>query len=287
MNTKRTDEHRPSAIDPSAYTFVGVSYMKIESLGDAYVLQSYREEILAHMNRTGGKYSTHEHGGNCHICGAYCIYTAVFYHAESNSYIRTGFDCASNLDMGDPIRFRAIKKDVKTAREALAGKKKTEALLSDLGLSRVWELSQMESDPTGTASDAWYSLRDVVARICRYGDASEKQLNALRIWADRIDRHAEIEAERKAERDAAAPCPKGKHTVRGLIVSIKDKETMYGLTLKATVKSTEGFLVWGTLPKAVIMANVGDEIEFSATIEPSERDPKFGFFRRPTKARLV
>lgn len=31
----------------------------------------------------------------------------------------------------------------------------------------------------------------------------------------------------------------------------------------------------------------GDEVEFTATIKRSDRDPKFGFYSRPSKARKV
>lgn len=140
---KRTDIHRPSAIDPSEYEFVGVEYDKTDDLDSAYSLAWYREQIQAHMQRTGGHYSRHRHGGNCHVCGAHCIYTALFWHAPTNTYIRTGFDCAEKMDVGDPAMFRAFRAAVDDARQLKAGKHKARAVLADAGLTRAWELHEL------------------------------------------------------------------------------------------------------------------------------------------------
>ena len=80
--TKRTDVHAPSRINPEDYEWVGIEYKKQDGdpLGDAMELKWMREQIERHMKKTGGDYSNHEHGGNCHVCGAHCIYTVLFYH---------------------------------------------------------------------------------------------------------------------------------------------------------------------------------------------------------------
>jgi hypothetical protein len=72
----RTDIHRPSAILPSQYDYVGFAYAPRES--DTFASRadgsvSYRA-IEAHMANTGGHYSTHDHGGTCYVCGASAIY---------------------------------------------------------------------------------------------------------------------------------------------------------------------------------------------------------------------
>jgi hypothetical protein len=54
------------------------------------------------------------------------------------------------------------------------------------------------------------------------------------------------------------------------------------------VTTDEGwFKLWGTLPRAVHDAERGDRIVFTATLDISDRDSKFGFFSRPSKARKV
>ncbi len=54
----RTDIHRPSAIDPADYEFVGVEYDRTDDdIGAAYMLAEEQRTIRAHMERTGGTYS--------------------------------------------------------------------------------------------------------------------------------------------------------------------------------------------------------------------------------------
>lgn len=69
----RIDLHRPSAIEPADYFYVGMAHSKIECLGDAIFAKQERERIAEHMQQTGGEYSKHAHGGSCHICGAWAI----------------------------------------------------------------------------------------------------------------------------------------------------------------------------------------------------------------------
>ncbi len=322
----RTDIHRPSAIDPDAYEFIGVEYQKTEDIGELMMLAEERKRIRAHMARTGGNYSRHRHGGNCHVCGAHCIYTALFYHPETNVYIRTGFDCADKMHMGDERLFRAFKAAIHDARERKAGKHKAQAVLSDAGLSRAWELYEMsyhsndlpslvaigavtdrgEGSEYGryVNSEELNTLTDIVGKLITYGSISEAQERFLGKLVYRIDHKAEVLAEREAERQAAADCPTGRVKISGTVLKVETRDTAYGLQVKMTVKADGGFIVWGTVPSSLELIEVereedgdtwteqralerGDKVEFTATITPSDRDAKFGFFKRPAKAKLI
>lgn len=146
----RTDIHCPKNIVPADYTFVGLMHQKIDSLGMVYAVLAERARIEAHMKQTGGTYSKHQHGGNCHICGAACIYTALFYHAKTNSYIRTGMDCAEKLDMGDRSRFKVFRDAINAARHHQTGKKKAEGVLLAKGLEAAWKIYAEANDPQDT-----------------------------------------------------------------------------------------------------------------------------------------
>lgn len=349
--TKRTDIHRPSVIKPEDYEFVGVEYAKASSIDEVYSLAHYKAVIQTHMRETGGTYSRHAHGGNCHVCGAHCIYTVLFYHRPSNTYIRTGFDCAANLEYHDEKLFRSIKADVKSAREAKAGKQKAQATLADAGLERAYGLFELNSDSDSllklgvlskrmwndgknyTMESTWEyrTLCDIVEKLVRYGSLSEKQIDFLRTLVDKIDHKAEREAEHEAkiaaERETAADCPNGRVEINGEVLMTKYVESMYGETLKMLVKDNRGFKVWGTVPSALLLFDIegkqklaneteaefcrknghevgcdehgwfvkstwqrglekGDKVSFVATVTPSDRDAKFGFFKRPSKAKL-
>ncbi len=67
---------------------------------------------------------------------------------------------------------------------------------------------------------------------------------------------------------------------------------MYGPTIKMLVKEDRGFKLWGSVPKSILQSVqssqmlVGKHVAFSATVEPSKSDSKFGVFSRPTKAEI-
>jgi len=277
----RTDEHKPSAIIPDDYEFVACEYLKVDGLEAAAVLQEERNRIKLHMAKTGGTYSKHVHGGNCMVCGSVnAIYTMLFYHAKTNSYIRTGSDCAAKLDMGGAHEFSAFKSKVQDALEAQAGKKKARAILEQAGLLQAWTI-YLESESTEYEER---TIRDIVGKLVTYGNISEKALNFVGILLNKIVNRAELKAKQEAEKAAAANCPEGRVVITGEVLSTKVQYTAFGEVVKMLVKAETGFKVWGTCP-----ANIqrGMKIEFTATVTPSKDDPKFGFFKRPAKANVL
>jgi hypothetical protein len=320
----RTDAHRPSAIEPADYHFVGFEVLKIEDIGDAHFLMAERARIRADMERTGGTYSRHQHGGNCHICGAHAIYTALFHHKPSNAYVRTGLECADKLDCSGVEAFR---RDVKTALEARAGKRKALAVLTAAGLVGAWEVCEAEQRRSAEyriACDAWsaanpepeyrstdrgYGMEpvgapkwtparreestvcDIVGKLVKYGSISDAQTNYLRRLVDQIARRPQIEAQRAAEQEAAAPVPAttGRVEIVGEVLSIRlpSEDDFYQQT-KLLVRHADGWKVWTSCP-ASIVGDVakGNKIKFSATLKVSDKDPKFAFASRPSKAAIL
>ena len=299
---KRTDTHRPSAINPEEYEYVAQEVMKIEGLGDVYAVKFNRDTIKAHMSSTGGTYSKHQHGGNCMCCGSVnAIYTTLFYHHPTNTYVRFGSTCAEKLDMGNVNDFRAIKKAIKDAREAKAGKQKAAAILSDNGLDRAWELYNMGDDMDAmvaagaaivekggvkSATTDWSILVNIVGNIIKWGNPSEKQLNYLKVLVDRIANMTAIRAKWAAEKEAALEVPEGRIEVEGAVLKVEERDTFYGLVWKMTVKSDDGWIVWGSVPNTLNVKR-GDRIRFKGTVTKSDNDPKFGFFKRPSNGEVV
>lgn len=301
---KRTDVHRPSAIDPEQYHFVALGYQKQEGIEDVYELAFNRELLRAHMQATGARFSQHAHGGNCHICGAHCVYEAIFHHIPTNKLIKTGMDCAEKMHMGDPERFRAFKKAIHDARELKAGKNKAEAILRDAGLERAWQIyidekAAIAQRNGGRCSDEIYTVYEMVDKLVRYGSISDRQLDYARTLIDLHDNRDRIEAERQAERESAKPAPSGRLTVKAQILKISPSETQWGVNWRMTIKAAEGWIANGTAPGSVLdhidfKVNGGPygdqacwnrdraQIELTATFTPSDRDPKFAFFKRPT-----
>ena len=128
-----------------------------------------------------------------------------------------------------------------------------------------------------------------------YGKLSPKQSAAvLKIIDGNIAKKAEWAAKSVAENANAEPIVNGKQVITGEVLTVKNQEGPYGNTFKMLVRDARGFKVWGTVPSALSEACYeaettvkGSRVTFSATVEASKDDNKFGFYKRPTKAKLT
>ena len=112
-------------------------------------------------------------------------------------------------------------------------------------------------------------------------------VQVLRWKSTRTPGQTIAQKEREAERAAAKPCPTGRLQITGTVLSVKAQPSDYapgGEVLKMLVKTEEGWLAYGSVPSCLFGIERGDRVRFKGTITPSERDNKFGFFKRPTNA---
>ena len=292
----RTDVHRPSEITPEHYRFIEFEYLREDRDDIGGDIRWRREAIQRDFAATGGTYSHHQHGGSCHICGADAVYTALFHHRPTNKYIRTGLDCAVILDDGIDGRANAFRRSVSDARDAIAGKRKAKATLSDAGLSDAWAIFTAEA---GTLPHKKYgrdddytiallfeerTIRDIVRKLVQYGSISDRQTAFVGKLLKAIPARAARDAARKAENAAAQPLPTSKDRVviEGTVLSVKAQKGYFGEETKCLVRHEDGWKVWGALP----IGEKGDRVRFTARVTASD-DPKFGYFKRPTKAELI
>lgn len=322
----RTDAHRPSAIIPEDYFFIA-AFGKGDCLMGATENARQRSILQEHMKRTGGDYSKHEHGGSCHVCGASFIYSAVFYHQPSNTYIRTGFDCAEKMEVSESEYnlFRKVRTEAQALQRAKAGKLKARALLDEQGLLSKVETLFENGDVGGVMSDALWAwcdkaiekyddagdnylkqvairfednmctAADIVRKLVRYGDLSEKQWKFLdslvqRCSFEAVQKHIDnIMAKREEERANASPAPTGRVEVVGEIVSTKWKESQFGCVRKMLVKADDGYKVWASVPSTIDGDDLekGTKVQFTATLTPSDNDETFAFGSRPAKAKIL
>lgn len=150
----------------------------------------------------------------------------------------------------------------------------------------------------------WAPRNPRQARVINYIRAMFKQAAQEAEDKKQADRQA-ARQERDAQR-ADLPEFKGRVTIQGTVISTKCQESQYGSVMKMLVEHADGWKIWGTIPAALSCINQntidqngnelgwtqvslsrGDVVRFDATIEKSDRDPKFGFFARATKAALV
>ena len=169
--TIRTDIHRPSVIQPEDYDFIAVLYHGPSLQVEADTLCA-RQIVREHLARTGGRFSSHEHGGSCHICGASAHYLGVFYHKKTNTYIKCGEDCAEKLDFATN-EYNIFRKKVRAAEGFATGKARAQKILDERNLSNLWALyTQPHSDDFGFEET---TLRDIVGKLVTYGSISDKQ----------------------------------------------------------------------------------------------------------------
>lgn len=288
----RNDVHRPSEIKPEDYEWVAVEYMRTDDIASCGALQEERRRIREHMASTGHTYSQHAHGGNCMVCGnVLAIYTHLFYHAKSGSYVRMGGDCAAKCEMGDAGAFKRIVDYVKGEREARAGKAKAEGILREAGLTAAWEMwqlwdqrrtQQQTQEEVNALSNNYWTITDMVNKLIRYGSMSEKQINYVRILLEREANMGKRKAEREAEKAAAKPAREGRFTVDATVIKVEYRDNPYAYRASRRVMVVkvdgEGWLAWGTAPEA---AERNDRIRLTAEFTRSDRDEKFAFFKRP------
>jgi len=275
----RTDIHRPGAINPAEYQFVGIWYdpQHIETVGGSQLMEQERENIRQFMQEHGARWANHEHGGTCQCCGAHALYLAAFYHKHHNEVIRVGQDCAEKLDMGCDDAFNAARRKVASAREYATGKARAQLQLQEKNLEAAWAYFNSQSVMDEDAR----IVGDMVNKLVRYGALSDKQWEFLKRLMHRIENRGAIEAQRAAEKEKAQDCPTGRLDIVGTVLTTRVVEGYYGDTTKMLVKTPEGYTLWGTVPKG-LTAERGAEVRFKATVEPSDKDPKHGYFSRPT-----
>jgi hypothetical protein len=136
------------------------------------------------------------------------------------------------------------------------------------------------------ASDYEYNLL-VVARAGRVTSRTSG-LSASMIPAYQRAMQQMIERTERAKREAnASPVPTGRVVIEGVVTRVWTKDTAFGTREVMTVMGDGGWSVWGTQPTSLYEAKQGDRVRFTATVEQSEGNHAFGFFKRPSKAEIT
>lgn len=274
----RTDVHRPSAIQPEDYHFVGQEVMKIEGIEDAMFMQMERERIRAHMATTGGTYSKHAHGGNCHVCGSVnAIYTVLFHHVPSNSYVRMGQDCASQVDAGIVPALKRFRDSAGQIIKSAKGKAKAAALMEEHGCTEALVILKSIDFRTNrfTHDDSKVPMNvirpasillDLNAKLVRWGDLSEKQWAFMARLIDQVQ-NASRYAEERAAADAKSQyigTVKARMSFTATIVGIASFDSLYGTMFVSIMKSGDNVVIYkGNRP----MGERGETVTFKATVK--------------------
>ena len=306
--TTRTDIHRPSAegFDPQDYTLFGV-YSLVKEIkvvdGIALVLgngftESFHwepspfaidtEALESHgwstdiITNANGDERDSVHARQCAHCGQRLQYGALLTNDREKSLIVIGEQCLWNRFQDVTAeQFHQLREDTKAKAAATRSLERKNTVLKD-------------NPELAKAYDSTNSfVQDVMRRFDRKGEITERQLDAVLKVLKRDAERAERQAQWDKEAESAADAPTGKVTITGEIISTKWQDSAYGSTHKMIVKSDDGWKLWVTVPSSVYdpsdqsLPITGKRVTLTATVTPSNDDPKFAFGKRPSKAVLV
>lgn len=271
----RTDQHRPTELvtEDYAYRFAFDGAPSSDGRGTS----EHARQLLARAVAAAATSTVDRGISQCHHCGAHIRYGAVLHHAPSGTSIIVGETCLDNRFSLASADFQALRRQAELDRAAQRIRTAREAF-TDANPDLAWLAAKVTPEPH--ASNDF--LVDVARRFRQYGELSERQVTAVR---NAVARDAERAAQRAQE--ATEPhvgVPTGRQTVTGTIVATKWQDSDYGGSLKMLVRvetAAGSFRLWGSVPTK-LDAHAGDAVTFKATLERSDREESFGYFKRPT-----
>lgn len=314
MTSARTDIHRPSApeFDPESYRYLGAYYFGSEQVAAQMGMGTWTQfnereiQLEAQGYVRGGS-----QGGGCGHCGANIMYAALMVHEASHEWILVGETCLGGRFAGSKADFDNLRRNVKAVRQAIKEREAFEKLCAEhpelayasyahsiavCGLGdHSAKLPELPETFGAASRQGWAlsTLDDIATKAQRYGQVSEKQLALVTKLLAQIEQAAVDLVARQAEQAEVPDLVTGRRELVGEIVSVKWVENDYspygGGSLKMLVRLDDGTKVYGTCPRSLDGELEGRRVEFTATVERSTKKPErtFGFFSRPTKARLI
>jgi hypothetical protein len=274
----RTDAHAPASaqFDPNAYNCWGVFDLNEE------INHRARAQMVNQLVWQMG-YKVGAHGsGQCGHCGVRIRYAALMVRDDVQEFIWVGEQCLDNrFSIETASDFQRLRKEAKLHAERATKAERLATFLNDYP-----EMAKLE----GYAGDHAI-LDDLHRSLNAHAVLSEKQIAlAVKLMAQ-ADENRIKKADRDADREAllasGVRAPEGRVDVVGTVVGLKWTEDYgYGSTLKMTVKTDAGWLVWVSVPSSIDPER-GDRVAFTASVTPSDTDVLFSFGKRPTKAKVL
>lgn len=225
--------------------------------------------------------------GTCDHCGARFKLGMVYRHTTGALAV-VGNTCAYK-SLSVPDRYTLVLNRARAAAAAATKRAKNiaaaDAQAAAGGFSWLYTETHTDRILTDIAGKgyAWGGLSErqieLVQRI-RRGEKSEKQLA-----------YEQRQRERAADEASKTPVIEGRIEVVGKVVAVKYVAgfAVYGPApevKKLILRDDRGFTVWFTCPSG-FDACVGERMAVKLTVTKGDRDPCFGFGKRPSNARKL
>lgn len=141
------------------------------------------------------------------------------------------------------------------------------------------------------AINDFFTVVDMVRKLVKYGNWSDKQADFAVKLVENMKALPDRVGIWKAKEEARPDAPEGRIEIIGKVIGVKWIENVYGYnnasTKKIVVEADEGYKVYSTAPRAILGVGKGDKVKFTATLTRSDKDSKFAFAKRPTKAEVI
>ena len=301
---KRKDIHRPAAIEPADYFFVAHDYCRpgqhvatMSLSGERAGVQARahgpdRRQVLGPRSRrllprlrlpVNAMYSSPSSGTSRAIQQL---------HRDRRRLRR------QDARMGEPASKRSVSSATRSPvrRKAIAGKRKARAALEEAGMGEAWAIFESRKKANGLSSDEELIVagHHFQAGALWLDLGQSRWPSSAGCWK-KIAKAPEIAAAglrerrwKRQTRKSPVPVVEGRVLVKGEVLTIKTQEGFYGVQTKMLVKCEAGFKLWGSCPSSIIdQVERGSVVEFNASVKPSDDDKSFGFFSRPSKAKLI
>jgi len=224
--------------------------------------------------------------GRCCCCNSRLVYSNFILHKPSGRGVLVGNDCCKTH-----WSFHRSEAELKALRMGALKLAKSHATISRLNRllpAFTWALDEADYSVGRKAGLA----HEIAVKVAGGRTLSFKQWRLIvrlhRQHFSDVDKKAQWEAQREAERAAAPPIHTGRQVIEGEVLAIKESFTQWGASWRMTVKQA-GNVYNGTCPSSILDdVEVGDEVSFTASkVTVSDRDDHFAFFSRPTKAKII
>lgn len=239
--------------------------------------------------------------GTCCICGTHFRYGEVWVHEPSDTRICVGHVCASRYGLmaSNPEYDRMHARHIRQVERSKA-RMKVRSEIKTFMADKHDLFTHLKADH--------YLLRDLRAKLIRWGNLSEKQVALAAKIAGELEQRAAVEAEKNY---VPVPETDKRIQVEGTLLGIKWVMGFDGHEVAKMIVEVQAdggvYKLFGTCPESIQLVLIdmreqvggGDagirevanqlhpRVRFTCRIERSFRDEHFGFFKRPTKAEVI
>ena len=208
----------------------------------------------------------------CEHCGQGNVrWVVAAKHIPTGKHICFGNECAFRLGFASQSDFRAAQVRQRSEARAENIRKlvaREKFIATTPGLAELLKRAASSTNPF---------VRDVVAKLDRWGSLSPAQINAVSNALNRDEQRAIAKAN---EPQPTTPAPEGRVEISGTVLGVKEVHSDFGTSFKLLVRLPDHNKVWVTSPSSS-RAERGWTIRLRATFTRSDRDEHFAFGSRP------